>query len=61
MVVTEFIDGHCYDDFDQMKPSEKEACLYSIKQLHALKIKHGDVRAPNFIIKTSPRSLGRVF
>ena len=61
MVVTEFIVGTCYDDFNQMKESEKKACLYSLKQLHTLKIRHGDVRAPNFIIKKSSHSTGRAF
>ena len=51
MVVTEFIDGKCYDHFDEMPKEAKKACVYSIKQLHKLNIAHGDIRAPNFIIK----------
>lgn len=56
MLVTEYIEGKCYFGFDCMSTQERQACHASLRQLHALKILHGDVRGPNFIIKNPKTS-----
>lgn len=53
MVVSKYIRGKCYDEFDEMSEKVKNACLASIRELHKLRIQHGDIRAPNFIIENS--------
>jgi tRNA A-37 threonylcarbamoyl transferase component Bud32 len=51
MVVSKYIRGKCYDEFGQMSETVKSACVASIRELHKLRILHGDIRAPNFIIQ----------
>ena len=51
MVVSKYINGECYDYFDEMPEKVKTACVESIRELHKLRILHGDIRAPNFIIE----------
>jgi hypothetical protein len=51
MVVSKYIRGKCYDEFDEMPEKVKTACVESIREPHKLRILHGDIRAPNFIIE----------
>ena len=51
MIVSKYINGKCYDEFDEMPEKVKMACVASIRELHKLGIQHGDIRAPNFIIE----------
>jgi tRNA A-37 threonylcarbamoyl transferase component Bud32 len=51
MIVIDYIDGKCYDEFGDMPDRVKMACRRSIEHLHKLGIAHGDIRAPNFIIR----------
>ena len=55
MIVIDYIDGKCYDEFGDMSEKVKMACRKSIEQLHKLGIAHGDIRAPNFIIRNFDR------
>ena len=49
-IVMDFIDGRTYNDFNQVSVKEKEQCLQRVEQLHAIRLLHGDLRAPNFIM-----------
>lgn len=49
-IVMDFIDGRTYNNFKEVSVEEKEQCLQRVEQLHAIKLLHGDLRAPNFIM-----------
>jgi tRNA A-37 threonylcarbamoyl transferase component Bud32 len=57
MIVIDYIDGKCYQEFSDMSDKVKMACRRSIEQLHKLGIVHGDIRAPNFIIRNFDSSI----
>lgn len=46
----DFIEGRTYNDFNQVSDEEKQQCLKRVDQLHAIRLLHGDLRAPNFIM-----------
>ena len=48
----DFIDGQVYYDFEDMPDDVIKACIQRVEQLHSLNLMHGDLRAPNFIVKT---------
>jgi tRNA A-37 threonylcarbamoyl transferase component Bud32 len=50
MIVIEFINGICFDDFGKMTEKEKLACKESINELHKNDVVHGDIRPENFIV-----------
>lgn len=48
----DFIDGQVYNEFEEMPDDVIKACIQRVEQLHSLNLMHGDLRAPNFIVKT---------
>lgn len=48
----DFIDGKVYNEFEDMPDDVIKACIQRVEQLHSLNLMHGDLRAPNFIVKT---------
>ena len=54
-IVMDFIEGHRIDDFNDNSVTleVKEQCLKRVEELHAIRLLHGDLRAPNFILASS--------
>ena len=51
----DFIEGNRIEHFDDkgVTVEVKNQCLKRVEQLHAIRLLHGDLRAPNFIITSS--------
>lgn len=48
---TDFIKGTIYDYFDEMSKEINQTCIDRIKQLHQMKILHGNLYASSFIVE----------
>lgn len=54
-IVMDFIEGRRIDDFNDNSVTleVKEQCVKRVEELHAIRLLHGDLRAPNFILASS--------
>ena len=59
LIVVDFIEGRCYQEFTDMTDQEIKACRKSIADLHKINVVHGDIRPENFLI-TYPTPNGKV-
>lgn len=51
LMVTDFIEGKVYEEYNEMPSEVIHTLVNQVKQLHKLNILHGDLRAPNFIVR----------
>ena len=51
----DFIEGQQIEDFNDKSVTfeVKKQCLQRVEELHAIRLLHGDLRAPNFILTLS--------
>ena len=51
----DFIDGNQIEEFDDKSVTleVKNQCLKRVEQPHSIRLLHGDLRAPNFILTSS--------
>ena len=50
-MATDFIDGKVYQEYAEMPIVIVRSLIDRVKQLHKCNVLHGDLRAPNFIVR----------